>query len=43
MTTYLHLHHYIGHNAVYVGYEICLLRGCNVDQPKNLAKSVTVE
>lgn len=26
-----------------LGYHIALLRGCNVDQPRNLAKSVTVE
>jgi glucosamine--fructose-6-phosphate aminotransferase (isomerizing) len=26
-----------------VAYHIALLRGCNVDQPRNLAKSVTVE
>lgn len=24
-------------------YYVALLRGCNVDQPRNLAKSVTVE
>ena len=23
--------------------EVALMRGCNVDQPRNLAKSVTVE
>ena len=26
-----------------LSYEIALLRGCDIDQPKNLAKSVTVE
>ena len=26
-----------------LAYEIALLRGCNVDRPRNLAKSVTVE
>jgi glucosamine--fructose-6-phosphate aminotransferase (isomerizing) len=26
-----------------IAYKIALLRGCNVDQPRNLAKSVTVE
>jgi len=26
-----------------LSYHIALLRGCNVDQPRNLAKSVTVE
>ncbi|MFT7155120.1 MAG: glucosamine--fructose-6-phosphate aminotransferase (isomerizing) [Parvicella sp.] len=26
-----------------LSYQIALLRGCNVDQPRNLAKSVTVE
>lgn len=26
-----------------LGYEIALLRGCDIDKPKNLAKSVTVE
>lgn len=26
-----------------LAYEIAVLRGCNVDQPRNLAKSVTVE
>ena len=26
-----------------ISYEVALLRGCNVDQPRNLAKSVTVE
>ena len=26
-----------------IAYHIALLRGCNVDQPRNLAKSVTVE
>src|SRR5439155_1245508 len=26
-----------------LGYEIALLRGCDVDKPRNLAKSVTVE
>ncbi len=26
-----------------LAYEIALLRGCDIDQPKNLAKSVTVE
>jgi glutamine---fructose-6-phosphate transaminase (isomerizing) len=26
-----------------LSYEIALLRGCNVDRPRNLAKSVTVE
>jgi glucosamine--fructose-6-phosphate aminotransferase (isomerizing) len=24
-------------------YHIAVMRGCNVDQPRNLAKSVTVE
>jgi glucosamine--fructose-6-phosphate aminotransferase (isomerizing) len=26
-----------------LAYEIALLRGCDVDKPRNLAKSVTVE
>jgi len=26
-----------------LSYHIALLRGCNVDRPRNLAKSVTVE
>jgi glucosamine--fructose-6-phosphate aminotransferase (isomerizing) len=26
-----------------LAYEISLLRGCDVDKPRNLAKSVTVE
>jgi len=26
-----------------LSYNIVVLRGCNVDQPRNLAKSVTVE
>ncbi len=26
-----------------LAYEIAVLRGCNVDRPRNLAKSVTVE
>lgn len=26
-----------------IAYHIAVLRGCNVDQPRNLAKSVTVE
>jgi glucosamine--fructose-6-phosphate aminotransferase (isomerizing) len=26
-----------------LAYEIAVLRGCNVDKPRNLAKSVTVE
>ena len=26
-----------------MAYHIALLRGCNVDRPRNLAKSVTVE
>jgi glucosamine--fructose-6-phosphate aminotransferase (isomerizing) len=26
-----------------LAYHIARLRGCNVDQPRNLAKSVTVE
>jgi glucosamine--fructose-6-phosphate aminotransferase (isomerizing) len=26
-----------------LAYNIAVLRGCNVDQPRNLAKSVTVE
>ena len=26
-----------------LSYEIALLRGCDVDKPRNLAKSVTVE
>ena len=24
-------------------YHVAIMRGCNVDQPRNLAKSVTVE
>ena len=27
----------------FFAYQIAILRGCNVDQPRNLAKSVTVE
>lgn len=27
----------------FIAYEVALLRGCDIDQPKNLAKSVTVE
>jgi glucosamine--fructose-6-phosphate aminotransferase (isomerizing) len=26
-----------------IAYHIAVMRGCNVDQPRNLAKSVTVE
>jgi glucosamine--fructose-6-phosphate aminotransferase (isomerizing) len=26
-----------------ISYQIAVMRGCNVDQPRNLAKSVTVE
>jgi glucosamine--fructose-6-phosphate aminotransferase (isomerizing) len=26
-----------------LAYHMAVLRGCNVDQPRNLAKSVTVE
>lgn len=26
-----------------LAYHIAVLRGCNIDQPRNLAKSVTVE
>jgi glucosamine--fructose-6-phosphate aminotransferase (isomerizing) len=26
-----------------LSYHIAIMRGCNVDQPRNLAKSVTVE
>jgi len=26
-----------------LSYHVALMRGCNVDQPRNLAKSVTVE
>ena len=26
-----------------LAYEVALLRGCDIDKPKNLAKSVTVE
>jgi len=26
-----------------LSYHIAVMRGCNVDQPRNLAKSVTVE
>ena len=26
-----------------LSYEVALLRGCDVDKPRNLAKSVTVE
>jgi glutamine---fructose-6-phosphate transaminase (isomerizing) len=26
-----------------IAYHISVMRGCNVDQPRNLAKSVTVE
>ena len=26
-----------------ISYYVALMRGCNVDQPRNLAKSVTVE
>jgi len=29
--------------AQLLAYEIASLRGCDVDQPRNLAKSVTVE
>ena len=25
------------------GYEVALMRGCDIDKPRNLAKSVTVE
>ena len=31
------------HPMQLLSYHIALLRGCNVDQPRNLAKSVTVE
>jgi glucosamine--fructose-6-phosphate aminotransferase (isomerizing) len=27
----------------FLSYYIAVMRGCNVDQPRNLAKSVTVE
>jgi glucosamine--fructose-6-phosphate aminotransferase (isomerizing) len=27
----------------FLSYYIAVIRGCNVDQPRNLAKSVTVE
>ncbi|PLW98838.1 MAG: glutamine--fructose-6-phosphate aminotransferase, partial [Marinilabiliales bacterium] len=27
----------------FLSYHIAVMRGCNVDQPRNLAKSVTVE
>ena len=27
----------------YIAYYSALLKGCNIDQPRNLAKSVTVE
>ena len=26
-----------------IAYEVAYLRGCDIDKPKNLAKSVTVE
>ena len=26
-----------------IAYELAKLKGCNIDKPKNLAKSVTVE
>ena len=26
-----------------LSYQIAVLRGCNVDKPRNLAKSVTIE
>jgi glucosamine--fructose-6-phosphate aminotransferase (isomerizing) len=26
-----------------IAYELAVLRGCDVDQPRNLAKSVTVQ
>jgi glucosamine--fructose-6-phosphate aminotransferase (isomerizing) len=26
-----------------LSYHVAVMRGCNVDQPRNLAKSVTVE
>ena len=26
-----------------IAYEVAKLRGCDIDKPKNLAKSVTVE
>ena len=26
-----------------ISYYVAVMRGCNVDQPRNLAKSVTVE
>ena len=29
--------------AIPDSYDIAVMRGCNVDQPRNLAKSVTVE
>jgi glucosamine--fructose-6-phosphate aminotransferase (isomerizing) len=28
---------------VLLAYHVAVLRGCDVDQPRNLAKSVTVE
>ena len=31
------------HPVAVVGYHLTILRGHNVDQPRNLAKSVTVE
>ena len=30
-------------NQQFTTYHIALLRGCDVDKPRNLAKSVTVE
>jgi glucosamine--fructose-6-phosphate aminotransferase (isomerizing) len=32
-----------GHSAPAAAYHTAVLRGCDVDQPRNLAKSVTVE
>ena len=43
---------YLGHREAFnivlkglqlLAYHMAILRGCNVDQPRNLAKSVTVE
>jgi hypothetical protein len=33
----------IGDSAILLAYHIAVLRGANVDQPRNLARSVTVE
>ena len=27
----------------YIAYEVAKIKGCDIDKPKNLAKSVTVE